>query len=97
MKNHKNIIDKLLNSFTYFLCQNIAEVLNQSENAKDVILSVLGSKDFYQDNLNIKDFLIGNINFKILHSGKGQVKIIQGKGSMNSVQSEQGRLSYMIQ
>ncbi len=96
MNNHKVIVDKLPNSLTYFLCQNIAEELNQSPSALDVILQVLGSKNFYQANLDQSKFHKGQVVFKIIHSGSNKLKIVQGKGSMNSVKSEQGRLSYVI-
>jgi len=96
MKNHKTVIEKLPNSFTYFICQNIAELLNKDKSAIKTIISALGSKNFYQANLNQSKFHKGEVSFNIVGSGSNNLKILQGKGSMGTVQSAQGRLSYMI-
>jgi hypothetical protein len=96
MKNHKTIINKLPDSFTYFICQNIAEIINQDKTAINEIVSVLNAKNFFQANLNQSKFKNGEIEFKMIESGSDKLKVLQGKGSMGSVKSEQGRLSYMI-
>ena len=97
MKNMKNIISKLPNSLTYFLCQNIAELMNKDKKCLETITKTLGSKNFYQANLNLTKFKkTGIVEFKMVHSGGGTLKIMQGKGSMQSIKAEQGRLSYMI-
>ena len=96
MKNQKAIISKLPGSFTYFICQNIAELINKDKKALESIMIALSSKNFYQANLNQAKFHKGQLEFKMIHSGKNTLKMKQGKGSMKSVKSEQGRLSYEI-
>ncbi len=94
--NTKKLIDKLPNSLTYFICQNIAAKLNKDASAKETIINALSAKQFWQANLEQAKFYKGKIKFKMISSGSNNVKIVQGKGSMNSVTSEQGRLSYFI-
>jgi len=96
MKNMKKINSKLPNSTTYFICQNMAELLNRDADAKDTIINALSSKKFWQANLDLRAFHNGQIKFKMVSSGTTNMKMKQGKGSMNSVTSEQGRLSYEL-
>ena len=96
MKNQNKIIDKLPNSLTYFICQNIAELLNKDKEAKNTIIEALTAKEFWQANLDKNKFHKGHVYFKMISSGSNNIKVTQGKGSMNSVKSEQGRLNYFI-
>jgi len=95
-RNMKTIADKMPNSFTYFMCQNLAELLNKDKKAIQTIIKALSYKNFYQANLNQSKFHSGIVEFKIVHSGSNNLKILQGKGSMGSVKTEQGRLSYQF-
>ncbi len=95
--NMKNIISKLPNSFTYFLCQNIAEIMNKDSKIMDAVKKALSYKNFYQANLKKSEFSKGKVVFNMVHSSSDKIKMIHGKGTMGSVKSEQGRLSYMIE
>jgi hypothetical protein len=95
--NMNTIISKLPGSFTYFLCQNIADIMNKDTKTMDAVKKALSYKNFYQANLNKLKFSKGIVSFNLVHSGSDKIKMIHGKGTMGSVKSEQGRLSYMIE
>jgi len=98
MQNQQTIIDNLPNSITYFLCQNIAYLINNNTMAISEIKKILDVKNFYQANMNKTKFAKGDVSFKVVQSGhnKNKVIIIPSKGSMSSLGSDQGRLLYMI-
>ena len=94
MKNMKKIEDNLPNSFTYFLCQNLAAIINSDDKALQLFKQFL---TYWQANLNMGKFVSsGDVEFKMVQTNKGSVRMSVGKGSMNSVKSEQGRFTYAI-
>jgi hypothetical protein len=97
MKNHSAIIKNLPKSFTYFICQNIANIMNDNKLVMSEIMKVLKSKSFYQSNLKLNDFVEkGIISFKLVYSGFAKVTITPGKGGMDSITSDYGRLTYIL-
>jgi len=94
MKNMKKIEEKLPNSLTYFLCQNLAAIVNSDNNALQLLKQFL---TYWQANLDSKKFASsGDVTFKMVQTNRGRLSMMQGKGSMNSVKSEQGRFTYII-
>jgi len=93
-KNQKTINDKLPDSFTYFICQNIAFLLNSDPKAIQLLTKLL---TYWQANLDLKKFVsTGDVKFNMTKTNKGNLKMVSGKGSMSSVKTQQGRLTYII-
>lgn len=94
MRNMEDIKKKLPNSFTHFLCQNLASIINSDDSALQLLRQFI---TYWQANMDSGRFASsGDVSFKMVQAGKGRIKMSAGKGSMNSVKTEQGRLTFTI-
>lgn len=92
----KRHLKHLPDTITGIICREIAFDLNNSEEEKDMALSILGMKDFYQVNLNLLKWKRGQVEFKVIHSGQSQIRFVGDKSAISDVTAKQGTVNYRI-